>query len=74
VEDCLELADRWKVDICLPSHLNQGNVKPNIPADRTDYRVWIDRAQWGETMRGRAAAHGGAPAPGGAGGRVRHAV
>lgn len=56
VEDCLELADRWKVDICLPSHLNQGNVKPNIPADRTDYRVWIDRAQWGETMRGRAAA------------------
>ena len=41
IKDCLELADSWKVDICLPSHLNQGNVKPNIPEDRSDYRVWI---------------------------------
>lgn len=38
----------------LPSHLNMGNVLPNIPQDRTDYQVWIDPEAWGETMLGRA--------------------
>lgn len=56
VGDCLELAESWKVDICLPSHLNQGNVKPNIPADRTDYRVWVDRELWAQILRDRASA------------------
>ncbi|MFR3792927.1 MAG: MBL fold metallo-hydrolase [Blautia massiliensis (ex Durand et al. 2017)] len=55
IRDCLELAD-WKVDICLPSHLNQGNVKPNIPADRSDYRVWIGDYVWGDVLRDRAEA------------------
>lgn len=53
VEDCAELA-KWKVDIMLPSHLNMGNVLPNIPEDKTDYQVWIDPEAWGETMLGRA--------------------
>lgn len=56
IKDCLELADSWKVDICLPSHLNQGNVKPNIPEDKTDYRVWIDDELWGDVLRDRAEA------------------
>ena len=56
IKDCLELADSWKVDICLPSHLNQGNVKPNIPEDKTDYRVWIDGELWGDVLRDRAEA------------------
>lgn len=56
IRDCLELADTWNVDICLPSHLNQGNVKPNIPANRSDYHVWIDREIWGDVLRNRAEA------------------
>ena len=56
IKDCLELADSWKVDICLPSHLNQGNVKPNIPEDKTDYRVWIAGELWGDVLRDRAEA------------------
>ena len=44
------------MDICLPSHLNQGNVKPNIPEDKTDYRVWIDGELWGDVLRDRAEA------------------
>ena len=56
IKDCLEMADSWKVDICLPSHLNQGNVKPNIPEDKTDYRVWIDGELWGDVLRDRAEA------------------
>ena len=56
IKDCLELADSWKVDICLPSHLNQGNMKPNIPEDKTDYRVWIDGELWGDVLRDRAEA------------------
>lgn len=56
IKDCLELADSWKVDICLPSHLNQGNVKPNIPEDKTNYRVWIDGELWGDVLRDRAEA------------------
>lgn len=56
IKDCLELADSWKADICLPSHLNQGNVKPNIPEDKTDYRVWIDGELWGDVLRDRAEA------------------
>lgn len=56
IRDCLDLADNWKVDICLPSHLNQGNVKPNIPEDKSDYRVWIDGEIWGDVLRDRAQA------------------
>lgn len=55
VRDCLELSRR-PVDICLPSHLIQGNVRPNIPQDRTDYRVWVDDQQWSALMLGRAKA------------------
>ena len=57
IKDCLELADSWKVDICLPSHLNQGNVKPNIPEDKTDYRVWIDGELWGDVLRDLSLIH-----------------
>ncbi len=54
VRDCLEMAD-WKVDITLSSHLNQGNVIPNIPEDRNDYSVFQADYLWGDVLRDRAA-------------------
>lgn len=54
VKDCERLA-RWRVDIPLPSHLNQGNVLANLPEDLADYRVWIAGYAWEELMRGRVA-------------------
>ncbi|WP_294496554.1 MBL fold metallo-hydrolase [uncultured Gemmiger sp.] len=53
VDETIEIAD-WKVDIMLPSHLNMGNVLPNIPVDRNDYSVWVADYAWKETMLGRA--------------------
>ncbi|WP_099203802.1 MBL fold metallo-hydrolase [Scatolibacter rhodanostii] len=44
------------VDIMLPSHLNQGNVMPNIPEDRTDYTPFIADYAWGDILRNRAEA------------------
>lgn len=55
VRDCEELAG-WKVDIMLPSHLNQGNVLPNIPEDRNDYTVWIADYAWKDILLDRAEA------------------
>lgn len=52
VADCKEMAE-WPVDIAVPSHLNQGNVLPNIPEDRSDYRVWIADYAWRESLLGR---------------------
>lgn len=52
VSDCEELS-RWHVDIMLPSHVNMGNVIPNIPEDRNDYRTWIAPYAWGDVLRDR---------------------
>lgn len=53
VKDCFEMAE-WKVDITLPSHLNQGNVLPNIPKDRTDYQVFVADYAWRDILLDRA--------------------
>lgn len=55
VKDCRELAG-WKVDIMLPSHLNQGNVAENMPADRNDYRVFVGDYAWRDVLLNRAGA------------------
>ncbi len=55
VKDCTEMAN-WPVDICVPSHLNQGNVLPNIPTDKSDYSVWVADYAWKDCMLGRAEA------------------
>lgn len=52
VADCDELS-RWDVDITLPSHVNMGNVIPNIPEDRSDYRVWVAPYAWDDILRDR---------------------
>ena len=54
VKDCQEKLANWEVDIPVPSHLNQGNVLPNIPQDKRDYSVWIADYAWRETMLTRA--------------------
>lgn len=56
VEDCESKLADWEVDIPVPSHLNQGNVLPNIPADRQDYQVWIAPHAWKESVLSRAEA------------------
>lgn len=56
VDDCENKLANWDVDLPLPSHLNQGNVLPNIPEDRSDYSVWIADYAWRDTMLGRAQA------------------
>lgn len=55
VRDCEELA-QWKVDIMLPSHLNQGNVGGNMPEDLNDYSVFIGDYAWGDVLLNRAEA------------------
>lgn len=55
INDCLAMAEE-KVDIMLPSHLNQGNIEPNIPEDRNDYSVFVDSIAWGLLMKERAEA------------------
>ena len=54
VSDCEEKLANWPVDIPVPSHLNQGNVLPNIPEDKSDYSVWIADYAWRESMLSRA--------------------
>lgn len=49
IHDCKELAG-WKVDIALPSHLNQGNVSGNMPKDLSDYSVFIGDYAWGDLL------------------------
>lgn len=56
VRDCLGEVGDWEVDISTPSHLNQGNVLPNIPEDPSDYRVWIAPYFWKECLHDRAEA------------------
>ncbi len=53
-KDCEEKLANWKVDIPVPSHLNQGNVLPNIPEDKSDYSVWVADYAWRESMLSRA--------------------
>ena len=53
IADCEEMAD-WKVDITLPSHLNQGNIVPNIPKDPRDYRGFIAGYAWHDILLDRA--------------------
>lgn len=49
VSDCEDMA-KWPVTIMLPSHLNQGNVGPNIPEDTSDYSVWVADYPWREVL------------------------
>lgn len=56
VDDCEHKLACWEVDLPLHSHLNQGNVLPNIPEDRNDYTVWIAGYAWRESMLSRAEA------------------
>lgn len=53
VRDCEEIS-KWKVDIMLPSHLNQGNVLDNIPENKNDYSVWIADYAWKDILLNRA--------------------
>lgn len=55
VSDCEEMMT-WKVDICMPSHLNQGNIMPNIPEDPTDYQVFVADYAWEDILKDRAEA------------------
>ena len=55
VADCLEMAE-WKVDVCMPSHLNQGNIMPNIPEDTNDYSVFLADYAWRDILMDRAKA------------------
>lgn len=55
VRDCTEIAE-WPVTINLPSHLNMGNVKANIPEDKNDYSVWIADYVWKDVLLDRAEA------------------
>lgn len=53
ISDCEQLA-KWKVDIMLPSHLNQGNVLANIPDHTEDYRVWVADYAWKDVLLNQA--------------------
>ena len=55
VSDCEKMAE-WPIDIALQSHLNQGNIKPNIPEDTNDYSVWIADYAWKDVLLNRAEA------------------
>lgn len=56
VDDCENKLANWEIDLPLPSHLNQGNVLPNLPEDKSDYTVWIADYAWRDTMLDRAQA------------------
>ncbi len=56
VRDCMGEVGDWEVDISTPSHLNQGNVLPNIPEDTSDYRVWLAPHFWKDCLHDRARA------------------
>ena len=53
IADCEEMSN-WKVDITMPSHLNQGNVVPNIPEDTNDYRPFVADYAWHDILLNRA--------------------
>ena len=53
IKDCYELAER-KVDIALASHLNHGNIEPNIPEDGKDYRGFVADYAWHDILIDRA--------------------
>lgn len=53
IADC-EAMKACKVDICLPSHLNQVNLVANLPADWRDYRPLVDPTVWPDLMQERA--------------------
>ncbi len=55
IKDCYELAE-IPVDIALPSHLNQNNILPNIPADTDDYTVFVADYAWADVLINRAEA------------------
>ena len=56
IKDCEELA-QMPVDICLCSHLNQGNILPNIPRDDPDdYTVFVADYLWHDMLLDRAEA------------------
>ncbi len=55
INDCMELA-KIPIDICLPSHVNQSNVGPNIPEDKTDYSVFVADYVWRDVLIDRAKA------------------
>lgn len=56
VDDCENKLANWEIDLPLPSHLNQGNVLPNLPEDKSDYTVWIADYAWRDVMLNRAQA------------------
>ncbi len=53
VKTCRELSE-IPVDITLCSHLNQGNILPNIPKDRNDYSVFVADYLWRDLLLNRA--------------------
>ena len=53
VRDCESLAE-LPVDIVLPSHLNQGNILPNLPEDTNNYRTFIADYAWHDILIDRA--------------------
>lgn len=52
IEQSEELAER-EIDICLPSHLNQGNIKPSIPEDTNDYKCFVADYLWKDMLLNR---------------------
>ena len=56
IRDCEEMAE-MPVDICLASHLNQGNILPNIPYENpNDYTVFVADYLWHDMLLNRAEA------------------
>lgn len=53
IRDCKEMV-KCKVDITLPSHLNQGNALPNIPENRKDYSPFVAGYAWADILMDRA--------------------
>ena len=53
IRDCEEMA-KMRIDITLPSHMNQINLWPNISADRMDYSNYIASECWRDLMKSRA--------------------
>lgn len=52
IKQSLEIAE-MPIDITLSSHLNQGNIKPNIPQDNTDYSVFVADYLWKDVLLNR---------------------
>ena len=55
IADCLEMADKYTVDITLPNHENQTNMHSGInEADRRDYSAFVNRDVWINLMKQKA--------------------